>query len=87
MIKGTTSSGFEYEIDEKKLDDMELLELFGSLEKNPFNLTVIIEKMFGQEQKQALYDHLRTEDGRVPYKAFEKELGEILNKENETKNS
>ena len=33
MIKGKTTTGFEFEIDETKLDDWELLEKFNAIDK------------------------------------------------------
>lgn len=87
MLKGKTKSGFNYEIDENTLDDMELLEMFSNLEENPMIIVKALNKMLGEEQKEDLYDHVRTEDGRVPYEAFIEELTEIFNKEAEIKNS
>lgn len=77
-IKGKTVSGFEYKIEVKRIDDMELMEVFAELDTNPVALPRVLEKLFGKEGKKALYDHVRTKSGEVPISAIEKELSEIL---------
>lgn len=48
----------------------------------------VVERLIGKEGKERLYDHLRTEDGRVPIEAFGRELGDIIRAIGETeKNS
>lgn len=66
MITGTTASGFDFQIEESALDDMELLELIAAAEENPLEIPKVVEKLLGAEQKKALYDSLRTERGNVP---------------------
>lgn len=77
-IKGKTASGFEYKIEVKRLDDMELMEVFAELDTNPVVLPRALEMLFGKEGKKALYDHVRTKDGKIPISAIEKEMSEIL---------
>lgn len=77
-IKGKTASGFEYKIEIKRLDNMELLEVFAELDTNPVVLPRALEMLFGEEGKKALYDHVRTKSGEAPISAIEKELSEIL---------
>lgn len=80
MRTGTTKSGFKFEIDEKNLDDMQLLDLLIAADDG--DTTALIKAtdwMLGKEQKKRLYDHLRTEDGKVPIKDFTQEFLEIFN--------
>lgn len=77
-IEGKTATGFDYKIEAKRLNDMELLEVFAELDTNPVALPRALEMLFGKEGKKALYDHVRTETGEVPISAIEKELSEIL---------
>ena len=77
-IEGKTTTGFEYKIEVKRLNDMELLEVFAELDTNPVALPRALEMLFGKEGKKALYDHVRTETGEVPISTIEKELSEIL---------
>lgn len=89
MIRGKTDSGFEFEIEESRLDDMEVLDLMCEIDRD--NIAVMPElsdTLFGKKQKKKLYDHLRTEQGNVPIEAFVNEVTEILNKAGEqVKNS
>lgn len=77
-IEGKTTTGFEYKIEVKRLNDMELLEVFAELDTNPVALPRALEMLFGKEGKKALYNHVRTESGEVPIDSIEKELSEIL---------
>ncbi|MDO4393105.1 MAG: hypothetical protein Q4C80_01660 [Bacillota bacterium] len=55
MIKGTTKTGFEFEIDENVFDDWELVEAFREIERGDDGLIVdVVEQILGIEQKNAL---------------------------------
>ena len=69
-----TSSGFCCEIDEAAINDMELLEDLEELDRVPCAL----RRLLGEQGKRALYDHLRTESGRVPVDKVSVELAEIF---------
>jgi hypothetical protein len=60
------SNGFECEVNEKVLNDMELLDLLAETKKDGSAYSDVVKKIFGDEEKQKLYDALRTEDGIVP---------------------
>lgn len=77
MIKGTTTSGFNFEIKEDLLDDFELVELYAKVDKSIIYIGDLAEKLLGVEQKKALAEHLRREDGRVSTTDMIKELTEI----------
>ena len=78
MRSGTTSSGFKFKIDEVDLNDMEFIEIMAEAEENPLKYPKMVERMLGKEQKQKLYDHVRTKKGRVPPDAIDKEVEEIF---------
>ena len=66
-MKGKTSSGFEYELDEAALDDYELLEDLCEMDEgNVAKMSSMLNRLIGTEQKEHLKEHLRTENGRVP---------------------
>ena len=65
MIRGKLSSGFEFHLDENIFDDFELVELYAKVAKNPIWVGDLAEKLLGVEQKKALVEHLRKEDGKV----------------------
>lgn len=63
MIKGKTPSGFTYEIDEHRLDDMELLELVAEADENMTLMPKVLSKLLGKKQKKRLYDFCREKMG------------------------
>ncbi|MEA4965384.1 MAG: hypothetical protein VB055_06145 [Oscillospiraceae bacterium] len=74
-----TTSGFECDIDESALNDMELLDDLIALDQGDvLQFPTVIRKFLGPDDKKRLYDHLRGEDGRVPVDAFGVELADII---------
>lgn len=78
MIKGTTESGFDFEVKEELADDFEFLELLGDFSENPLMASKLADKMLGREQKEALKEHLRGNDGRIKTSDMFRELTEII---------
>ena len=88
MIKGKTSSGFNFEISKDVINDYELVENLGELEDNPLILGKIVRQILGKEQTSKLKDHVRNENGIVPTNKMTQEIIEIFkNAGEETKNS
>lgn len=85
--KKKTSTGFIYSINENVLNNFELLELFAEVDENPLLLPKVLTMILGKDGKQALYDHVRLEDGTVPADKISNELLEIINGNSEVKNS
>ena len=78
LTKVELSCGFVIEIDENLLDDAELIEdLIAIDEGDQIKGLRVLFSLLG-EQKAALYDHLRTPEGRVPFTAVSGILGEIV---------
>lgn len=73
-----TASGFEFEIEDGVLDNMELLDAIAELEENPLKLTKVVKLLLGDETKERLYDHVRNEKGRVPAEALSTEVADIF---------
>lgn len=79
MKKGTTQSGFNYEIDEKVLDDMELIDAMAASQgEDPTQISTVVVKIFGTDQRKKLYDHVRADDGRVPITEVANIITEII---------
>lgn len=86
MREGKTSTGFEFAFDEKRLNDMRLVDSLADVVnvnvpelKRIIALSQVIERLVGPETKDKLYDHIAAySDGLVPANALEKELQEIL---------
>ena len=88
MLKGTTASGFEFEISEEILDDYDFLELLCKIDEGETALTIkMVDMLLGKEQKEKLKNHIRTELGRVSAKRLLAEVIEIFNATKEGKNS
>lgn len=64
-MKGTLTCGFEYEIDEAVLDDIEFLELLAAADENPLKLPALLSMLLGEEGKRGLYEALKADDGRT----------------------
>lgn len=77
MIRGKLGSGFEFKLNDDIFDDFELVELFAKVAKNPIWIGDLAEKMLGPEQKKALMEHLRDENGKVRTSAMMQALKEI----------
>lgn len=75
-----TRTGFECDIDEIVLDDMEVLDYLAAIDGQDLTkYPLLLNKLMKPEVKKALYDHVRAEDGRVPYGAFDAEITDIFN--------
>ena len=77
MIKITMGDGFKIQLDENVFDDFELVELYAKVAKNPIWIGDLAEKLLGAEQKKALIEHLRDENGKVRTTAVMNALKEI----------
>ena len=78
MLKGNTKSGFTYEVTDETLNDFQLIEVLAEVDKNPMLLPKLVKMLLGDEQKERLLDHLRTEKGNVPLDAISTEIMEIF---------
>lgn len=86
MIEGKTKSGFAFSIDPAVQDDMELLDAIAEADENPLKITNVLKRLLGEEQKKALYEHLRDEKGHVSIKAVSQEIVDIFNSSQQGKN-
>lgn len=77
MINITMGDGFKIQLDENVFDDFELVELYAKVAKNPIWIGDLAEKLLGTEQKKALVEHLRDENGKVHTTAVMNALKEI----------
>lgn len=82
MIKVITKTGFEVEVSENVMNDMEVVDAIAMCDsKDNYEkvkgISILCGKIF-RENKDAVYNHVRTEDGRVPTDAIEKEILDIF---------
>ena len=79
MKEMTIADGFQCHVDETLLDDMELFEDIIALDKSDMTvLPTIITKLLGSEQKKALYEHLRGDNGRIAIAAVAAAVKDIF---------
>lgn len=83
MIKGATSSGFEYEVNEKVLSDWTFVKAVaasGSKDntRQMEGYTKLVNLLLGDEAEERLCEHLRQEDGLVPVEKISGEVLEIM---------
>lgn len=86
MIKGKTTSGFEYEITRARLENYELIEALSEVDENPLLLPKTVNLLLGKEQANRLKNHLRDEEFLVSTDKISKEIMEIFKNQKETKN-
>lgn len=86
MIQGITKTGFNFKIEDEVLNDYELLELFAEVDENPLLVPKLVKIILGEEQKNALIDHVRNENGIAEVEKVSAELEDILTSSAETKN-
>ena len=85
MLKGKTSTGFEFAIQKNTLDNYELVEALGDIDTDPFVLTKVVNLLLGKEQKEQLKEHVRDEEGIVTTTALMAEIEDIFKTQNEVK--
>ena len=87
MIKGTTKSGFKFEISDENINDYELFEVMSEIDENPLLLPKLLKMLLGTEQKDALIEHLRGENGKVSMESIQAAITEIFAGTKPVKNS
>lgn len=77
--KGETASGFKFKVNDEILDDMELVDALAAVDSGraPLEISRVVEKVLGDD-KQALYEHLRTKKGNVPVSEVANAIVEIF---------
>lgn len=80
MKSGITPSGFEYEIDETTLDNMELVDALAELDSgSPFAISTVSKLLLGTQQRERIYAKIKAEhSGRVPTRIFTDIITEIF---------
>lgn len=79
MKEITLKNGLKLELDEKVMDNMELVDtLAEASDEDPLAVSRMIKIVLGEEKRKQLYDSLRTQDGRVPVAGVSDALKEIF---------
>lgn len=85
MLKGKTSTGFHFQIEEGALDNYELVEALADIETDPLSVTKVVTLLLGKEQKEKLKEHVRNDKGVVTTTALMKEIEEVFKTQNKVK--
>lgn len=86
MTEGKLKNGFEYKIEDDRFDDYEMFEKLCAIDKDDSNISLIIDvfiDLLGEDQYDALKEHLRSKKGKISTKAMVEALHEILGSEGE----
>ena len=81
-----TKNGFECEIEDKVLDDYELVEALTDMEENPLAIKGVVDKLFGKSKAKA-FDFIREKHGYVSTKEISQLVIDIFNGIKNGKNS
>lgn len=88
MVKGTTESGFDFEIDETKINNYDFIELMVDADDGSIPAMVkAIRLILPQEEINRIKDFVRDENGIAHIPAVYKVVSEIISYKGETKNS
>ncbi len=86
MLKGKTRSGFEFEIKDNALD-MRVIKAIRKAKEDVTYIDEVYERLLGEDQQDALYDHLEKLYGSVVPDRAAEELIDIFNSLENGKNS
>lgn len=89
MIKGTTQTGFDYEIEDEAFNDMRVMDALMEMDEIEgeeseqsarviFLMSKVATLLLGGKQKKKLYDHVVNIHGKVTMDAFVNEMTDIL---------
>ncbi len=85
VLKGTTSSGYHYEIPVARLKSYDFVEIMAENEENPLVFPKLVSFLLGDDKNDFL-DHLRQKDGYLSAETVTKEITEIFESQKTIKN-
>lgn len=80
-FKGTTKTGFTFDISMERMENYEVVETIAEIDENPLVLPRLLKLLLG-DQVAALKDHVRGEDGMVPTQKLMDEVRDIFESQN-----
>lgn len=79
LLHVRTESGLSLDIEKEKLNDWRFVKALNQIKRDDVSaLPDFLDSFLDEEQQARLFEHVKTEDGRVPIDAVVKEIGEIL---------
>lgn len=79
MIKGTTISGFDFEIDEEILDSWEYMEAVREADVHPLAIIDLAIMTLGTNQYNALKEHIRSKYGKLKIDVVKADIISVFN--------
>lgn len=86
LLKGTTKSGFKFELDQERLNNYELLESISEIDENPLAITKVLDLLLGKKEKNRLKEHIRNDEGIISVDKMTDEITEMFQSLDQTKN-
>lgn len=87
MIKGITSTGFKFEIEDDVLDDWNILKYLKKIDEGEIEYIIdVVPLLLGKEQEEKLEKHLKELEGRIRMTSMAKEISEIMESGKDLKN-
>ena len=80
-FKGTTKTGFPFDISMERMENYEVVETIAEIDENPLVLPRLLNLLLG-DQVAVLKDHVRGEDGMVPTQKLMDEVRDIFESQN-----
>ena len=80
-FKGTTKTGFPFDISMERMENYEVVETIAEIDENPLVLPRLLKLLLG-DQVAALKAHVRGEDGIVPTQKLMDEVRDIFESQN-----
>lgn len=78
-MTGITKSGFAFDVPDSVYNNMELIDALAEAGgENPLAISNVCLLVFGKEQRKQLYDHLRREDGTVPFEDVSAAIADVF---------
>lgn len=80
-FKGTTKTGFPFDISMERMENYEVVETIAEIDENPLVLPRLLKLLLG-DQVAALKDHVRGKNGMVPTQKLMDEVRDIFESQN-----
>ena len=87
MIKGITSTGFKFEIEDDVLDDWNILKYLKKIDEGEIEYIIdVVPLLLVKEQEEKLEKHSKELEGRIRMTSMAKEISEIMESGKDLKN-
>lgn len=83
MLTGTTSTGFEFQVNEDVISDWRFITAIADAESGNGHAAIqgtaqLVRLLFDKKTEQKLMEHVKREDGIVPIQAVQAEVTDVF---------